>query len=99
MPPRWHRFSVPLCFRGARLEIEVRRQGRGARAAERLGITVENVPVRVVLDGRERTLVAGRFMHCREQSGTCESDGGELHAPQLRERFRLRAVPCLRVSV
>ncbi|HOT23738.1 MAG TPA: glycosyl hydrolase family 65 protein [Thermoleophilia bacterium] len=74
LPPRWHRFSVPLCFRGARLEIEVRRQGRGARAAERLGITVENAPVRVVLDGRERTLVAGRHLFRREEEGPWRKD-------------------------
>ena len=35
LPPKWRRFSVPLWFRGSRLEIEVRRRGRGARAVER----------------------------------------------------------------
>ena len=60
LPPKWRRFSVPLWFRGSRLEIEVRRRGRGARTVERMGISVEEVPVRVVLNGKERTLALGR---------------------------------------
>jgi trehalose/maltose hydrolase-like predicted phosphorylase len=80
LPRGWRRFSVPLWFRGARLEIEVarrrrsvgappdaaRRRGARRQTGERLGITVEEAPVRVVLDGRERTLAPGRHAFTRE---------------------------------
>ena len=67
LPPKWRRFSVPLWFRGARLEVEVKR-GR-PRGAERLGITVEQAPVRVVLGGKERTLAPGRHVFTRSGGG------------------------------
>ena len=65
LPPKWRHFRVPLWFRGSRLEIDVRRRGRGAGAVERLGITVEQAPVRVVLDGKERTFRPGRYAFTR----------------------------------
>ena len=65
LPPAWRRFSVPLRFRGSRVMIELRRR----RGAEELGITVEEVPVRVVLDGRERTLKPGRHCFTRTEGG------------------------------
>jgi kojibiose phosphorylase len=69
LPPKWRRFSVPLWFRGARLEVEVRRHGRGAGATERMGITVQEAPVRVVLNGKERTLKPGRHRFTRDGRG------------------------------
>jgi kojibiose phosphorylase len=65
LPPKWRRFSVPLWFRGSRLMIEVRRRGRGSGRVEHLGITVEEAPARVVLDGKERTLGPGRHSFTR----------------------------------
>jgi trehalose/maltose hydrolase-like predicted phosphorylase len=66
LPPSWRRFSVPLWFRGSRLEIEVRRRGRGPKTAvEHLGITVGEAPARVVLNGKERTLAPGRYVFTR----------------------------------
>ncbi len=69
LPPSWRRFALPLWFRGARLEIELRRRGRGAKALQRLGITVEHAPARVVLDGKERTLACGRHAFARSGGG------------------------------
>jgi kojibiose phosphorylase len=70
LPPSWRRFSVPLWFRGSRLEIEVGRRGRGPKTAtERLGITVEEASARVVLNGKERTLMPGRHVFIRSGRG------------------------------
>ena len=70
LPPSWRRFSVPLWFRGSRLEIEVRRRGRSPQTAtERLGITVEEAPVWVVLDGVEQALAPGRHRFTRKGRG------------------------------
>jgi kojibiose phosphorylase len=70
-PPSWRRFSVPLWFRGSRVEVEVRRRARSTagRGFERLGITVEQAPVRVLLDGVEQTLAPGRHRFTRTGRG------------------------------
>jgi kojibiose phosphorylase len=67
LPPSWRRFSVPLWFRGSRLEVEVT---NGRRGPERLGITVEQAPVRVAVNGRERTLTPGKHRFVRGGRGT-----------------------------
>jgi hypothetical glycosyl hydrolase len=62
LPPEWRALRLPLCFRGAQLQLDI--------TNDRLGILVTNVPVRVVLDGRERTLPPGdhRFARVAENA-------------------------------
>ncbi len=62
LPPAWKTVRFPLRFRGARLEFEV----RGRKAADEVGITIERAPVRVILDGEERELRAGRHRFRRD---------------------------------
>ncbi len=56
LPPTWKRVRVPLQFRGARAEFELRRR----RAGDEVGITVERAALRVILDGVERELRPGK---------------------------------------
>jgi len=56
LPPSWKRVRVPLRFRGARLEFDLRRRKAGVE----VGITIERAAVRFVLDGVERELRPGR---------------------------------------
>jgi kojibiose phosphorylase len=56
LPPSWKRVRVPLCFRGARLEFDLRRRKAGVE----VGITIERAAVRFVLDGVECELRPGR---------------------------------------
>ena len=57
LPPDWQALRLPLCFRGAQLQLDI--------THDRLGILVTDVPVRVVLDGRERTLPPGDHRFAR----------------------------------
>jgi trehalose/maltose hydrolase-like predicted phosphorylase len=56
LPPSWKRVRVPLRFRGARLEFDLRRRKAGVE----VGISIERAAVRFVLDGVERELDPGR---------------------------------------
>ncbi len=56
LPPAWKKVSVPLCFRGARAQFELRRR----KAGDEVGITVERAALRVILDGVERELRPGK---------------------------------------
>ena len=56
LPPTWKKVSVPLHFRGARAQFELRRR----KAGDEVGITVERAALRVVLDGVERELPPGK---------------------------------------
>ena len=62
LPSTWHRFSVPLRFRGARLLLDVRK----SRGGEWLSLTVDEAPIRVVLDGRECELPIGVHRYRRD---------------------------------
>ncbi len=63
LPPTWKKVSVPLCFRGARAQFELRRR----KAGDELGITIERAALKVILDGAERELHPGkhRFRRAR----------------------------------
>ena len=56
LPPSWKKVRVPLWFRGARAEFEIRRR----RAGDEVGITIERTSLRVILDGVERELRPGK---------------------------------------
>jgi len=57
LPPAWKKVSVPLHFRGARAQFELRRR----KAGDDVGITIERAALRVVLDGVERELRPGKY--------------------------------------
>ena len=56
LPPSWKRVRVPLWFRGARAEFDLRR----SKHADHVGITVERAALTVLLDGEERQLAPGK---------------------------------------
>jgi len=56
LPPAWKKVSVPLHFRGARAQFELRRR----KAGDEVSITIERAALRVVLDGVERKLRPGK---------------------------------------
>lgn len=66
LPTSWNRFRVPLLFRGARLDVDVRR----AADTLELGIDVRGAPVRVLLDGSERSLNPGQHLLRQVAGGT-----------------------------
>jgi len=57
LPPAWKKVSVPLNFRGARAQFELRRR----KAGDEVGITIERAALRVILDGVERELRPGKY--------------------------------------
>jgi kojibiose phosphorylase len=56
LPEAWRRVRMPLRFRGARLGLDFRARKDGVD----VGITVEDAPVTLQLDGAERELPPGR---------------------------------------
>jgi kojibiose phosphorylase len=56
LPPAWKKVSVPLRFRGARAQFELRHR----KAGDEVGITIERAALRVLLDGVERELRPGK---------------------------------------
>jgi kojibiose phosphorylase len=68
LPPTWKKVSLPLRFRGARLEFELRRR----RGGDEVGITIARAPVRMILDGEERELRAGKYRLRRADGGRWE---------------------------
>jgi len=61
LPLNWQALRLPLCFRGALLQLDI--------AHDRLGILVSEASVRVVIDGRERTLRPGNHHFARIAGG------------------------------
>jgi trehalose/maltose hydrolase-like predicted phosphorylase len=57
LPPAWKKVSVPLQFRGARAQFELRRR----KAGDEVGITIARAALTVVLDGVERELRPGKY--------------------------------------
>jgi trehalose/maltose hydrolase-like predicted phosphorylase len=68
LPPDWKRVRVPLWFRGARAEFDLRR----SKHADHVGITVERAALTVLLDGEERVFSPGRHRLRRSDGGLWE---------------------------
>ena len=66
LPEAWKRVRLPLRFRGARLQLDL----RARRGGVDVGITVEKAPVTLQLDGEERELRPGRHKLRRAQRTT-----------------------------
>ena len=56
LPKDWKRVRMPLRFRGARLHLDFRAKRDGVE----VGITVDEAPVTLQLDGVERELSLGK---------------------------------------
>lgn len=56
LPGAWRRVRLPLRFRGARAEFDLRRRKGG----DEVGITVEGAPLTLLLDDAKRTLSTGK---------------------------------------
>ena len=57
LPVAWKRVRLPLRFRGAHLNLDLRRRRDGID----VGITVEKAPVTLLLDGKEKELRPGTY--------------------------------------
>ena len=68
LPQEWKRVRVPLWFRGARAEFDLRR----SRHADHVGITVERAALAVLLDGEVRRLSPGKHRLRRADGGPWE---------------------------
>jgi len=72
LPKAWKRVRMPLRFRGARLGLDVRARKDGVD----VGITVENAPVTLQLDGVEREFSPGRHQLRRRGGGPWQVEAG-----------------------
>ncbi|MFA4965072.1 MAG: glycosyl hydrolase family 65 protein [Thermoleophilia bacterium] len=68
LPPTWKKVSLPLRFRGARLQFDLKRH----RGGDEVGITIERAPVRLILDGEEQEFRAGTYRLRRADAGPWE---------------------------
>jgi hypothetical glycosyl hydrolase len=72
LPEAWKRVRLPLRFRGARLSLDFRARKDGVD----VGITVENAPVTLQLDGVEREFAPGRHQLRRRGGGPWHAEAG-----------------------
>ncbi|HEX5641418.1 MAG TPA: glycosyl hydrolase family 65 protein [Thermoleophilia bacterium] len=72
LPEAWKRVRMPLRFRGARLSLDLRARKDGVD----VGITVENAPVTLQLDGVEREFPPGRHRLRRRGGGPWQVEAG-----------------------
>jgi trehalose/maltose hydrolase-like predicted phosphorylase len=70
LPDAWSRVRMPLRFRGARLHLDLRARKDGVD----VGITVEEAPVTLQLDGVERELPIGTHALRRTNGGAWQVD-------------------------
>ena len=72
LPKAWKRVRMPLRFRGSRLGLDVRARKDGVD----VGITVEDAPVTLQLDGVEREFSPGRHQLRRRGGGPWQVEAG-----------------------
>jgi hypothetical glycosyl hydrolase len=70
LPKAWKRVRLPLRFRGARLHLDLRARRDGID----VGITVEEAPVTLQLDGVEHELSPGEHALRRRNGGVWQVD-------------------------
>jgi kojibiose phosphorylase len=72
LPTAWRRVRMPLRFRGARLSFDLRARKRGVD----VGITVQEAPVTLQLDGVDRRFAVGTYTLRRRGGGAWQVDEG-----------------------
>jgi trehalose/maltose hydrolase-like predicted phosphorylase len=72
LPKAWKRVRMPLRFRGARLALDIRARRDGVD----VGITVEEAPVTLQLDGEDRELAIGTHTLRRKDGALWQVDEG-----------------------